>query len=71
MYVGAALDHDSIPDIAHFNKYLTVYFKQDERFGQPKAFAIFQLLIKEVFSSTKCTSLVQLYQLCASDQLEN
>ena len=49
----------------------TVYFKQDEKFGQPKAFAIFQLLTKEVFSSAKSASLAQLYQLCASDKLEN
>jgi len=47
----------------------TVYFKQDDRFGQPKAYAIFQLLTKEVLSSPKNAVLADLYQVCANDKL--
>jgi len=47
----------------------TVYFKQDDRFGQPKAYAIFQLLTKEVLSSPEGAVLADLYQVCANDRL--
>jgi len=48
----------------------TVYFKQDDRFGEPKAFVIFQLLTKEVYSSAFFAALSQLYQTCVFDALE-
>jgi insulysin len=48
----------------------TVYFKQDDRFDQPKAFVVLQLLTKEVYSSPKRAILAQLYQLSAADSLE-
>lgn len=47
----------------------TVYFKEDDRFGQPKAFVIFQLLTSEVFSSAKNAALSNLYEVCVSDRL--
>jgi len=47
----------------------TVYFKEDDRFGQPKAYAIFEILTKEVYSSPKSAVLADLYQVCASDRL--
>jgi insulysin len=48
----------------------TVYYKADDRFGQPKAFVIFQLLSKEVYSSPERAILGSLYQQCATDSLE-
>lgn len=48
----------------------TVYFKQDDRFGEPKAFVILQLLTDQVFSSAFSAALAQLYQTCVSDALE-
>jgi insulysin len=47
----------------------TVHFKEDDRFGQPKAFVIFQLLTPEVFSSPKNAALSNLYEICVSDRL--
>ena len=47
----------------------TVYFKQDDRFGQPKGFLIFQLLTGEPYSSPLKASLAMLYQTCAADLL--
>jgi len=47
----------------------TVYFKQDDRFGEPKAFVIFQLLTKEVYSSADKAALASLYQTAATDML--
>ena len=47
----------------------TVYFKQDDRFGKPKAFMIFQLLTSELYSSPTKASLAMLYQQCAADKL--
>ena len=47
----------------------TVHFKQDETFGQPKAYVIFQLLSKDVFSSPVRAALSNLYELCVSDKL--
>ena len=48
----------------------TVYFKQDDRFGQPKAYAIFQLLTKDTYSSPKKAALASLYQVSANDRLQ-
>jgi insulysin len=48
----------------------TVYYKPDDRFGQPKAFVIFQLLTKEPFSSAKNAALSNLYEFCVSDKLD-
>ncbi|KAL7548125.1 hypothetical protein ACHAWF_011415 [Thalassiosira exigua] len=47
----------------------TVYFNQDDRFGKPKAFLIFQLLTSELYSSATKASLGMLYQQCAADKL--
>ena len=47
----------------------TVYFKQDDRFGKPKAFMIFQLLSGELYSSPTKANLALLYQQSASDRL--
>ena len=71
VYVGAASDPESIPGLAHLNERWTIYFNEDEIFGQPKTFSIFQLLIKKGISSAKSTSLVQLYQLYVSNKLVN
>ncbi len=47
----------------------SVYFKQDDKFGQPKAYAIFQLLTKDTYSSPETAILAQLYQVSANDRL--
>ena len=47
----------------------TVWYKQDDRFGKPKAFMIFQLLTDELYSSPTKASLASLYQQCAADKL--
>jgi len=47
----------------------TVYHKQDDRFGKPKAFLIFQLLTGELYSTPLMASLAMLYQQCAADRL--
>ena len=47
----------------------TVYFKQDDRFGKPKGFLIFQVQSKEVFSSPMNAALANLFELCVSDRL--
>lgn len=46
-----------------------VYFKQDDRFGEPKAFLIFELLTSKVYSSAESAILAQLYQVAARDNL--
>ena len=48
----------------------TVHFKQDDRFGEPKAYLIFGLLTSECYSSPKNAVLAQLYQSCAKDSLD-
>lgn len=47
----------------------TVYFKQDDRFGLPKAFVVMQLLTKEVYSTPMRAALSLMYELCVSDRL--
>jgi insulysin len=47
----------------------TVYYKPDNRFGQPKAFVVFQLLNNRVFSSAKNAALANFYEFCISDKL--
>eukprot|EP00980_Cylindrotheca_fusiformis_P020700 scaffold7738_cov133-Cylindrotheca_fusiformis.AAC.9 len=47
----------------------TVYFKPDDRFGQPKAFVIFELLTKEVYSTAKNAALSNFYEFCVTDKL--
>jgi secreted Zn-dependent insulinase-like peptidase len=46
-----------------------VYYKPDDRFGQPKAFVIFQLLTKEVSSTAKKSALANMYEFAVSDKL--
>ena len=48
----------------------TVYFKQDDRFGQPKAIAIFKLLTKEVYDTPISAILSKLYQVALNDRLK-
>ena len=47
----------------------TVYYKPDDVYGQPKAFVIFELLTKEVYSSAKAASLSNMYEFCVADKL--
>jgi insulysin len=47
----------------------TVYYKPDHKFGQPKAFVIFQLLTKEVYSSARSAALSNMYEFCVADKL--
>jgi insulysin len=48
----------------------SVYFKEDEKFGQPKAYVVFQLLTPDAMSTPERAVLGQLYQTCATDRLE-
>jgi insulysin len=47
----------------------TLYYKADDRFGQPKAYVIFELLTKEVYSTAKNAALSNFYEFCVSDKL--
>ena len=47
----------------------TVYYKPDDVYGQPKAFVIFELLTREVFSSAKTATLSNMYEVCVADKL--
>ena len=47
-----------------------IYYKQDDRYGQPKAYVIFELLTSEAYSSAKNVVLSQLYELCLNDSLD-
>ena len=47
-----------------------VYFKEDDRFGLPKAFVIFQILSNEVFGTSKKAALSNLLEICISDRLD-
>jgi len=47
----------------------TVHFKEDDRFGLPKAFVVFQLLTREVFASADNAALSNFYDACTVDKL--
>lgn len=47
----------------------TVHFKQDDRFGQPKGYLIFQLLTKDAYATPMQAALSNLYEICVSDRL--
>lgn len=47
----------------------TVYFKEDDRFGIPKAFVVLELVTQDVFASAKNAALANLYELCVTDRL--
>lgn len=47
----------------------TVYFNEDQRFGKPKGFLVFQLVTPTVFSSSMNAALANLYELSLSDSL--
>lgn len=47
----------------------TVWFKEDDRFGKPKGFIVFQVLTKEVYSSPMSAALANLYEISVSDRL--
>ena len=46
-----------------------VYYKEDNRFGLPKAYVIMHVLTKDVFSSAKKAALANMYELCVTDRL--
>lgn len=46
-----------------------VYFREDDRFGKPKGFLIFQVMSKDVYSSPMKAALANLFELCATDRL--
>ena len=47
----------------------TVYYKPDNQFGQPKAYMVFELLTKEVYSTAKNVALSNFYEYCVLDKL--
>ena len=47
-----------------------VYFKEDDRFGLPKAFVIFQILSSNVFANAKKAALSNLLEVCVADKLD-
>lgn len=59
----------SPPEIIRDDGRWTVYFKADDRFGQPKAFVIFELLTKEVYSTAKNAAISNFYEFCVTDKL--
>jgi len=58
------------PSLIKDNDRWTVYFKQDDKFGEPKAYAVFELLTKDAFSSPRKAALASLYQVSANDRLQ-
>jgi insulysin len=48
----------------------TVHYKQDDRFGQPKAYMVFQILTKEVYASPMRAALANFYEICVADHLD-
>lgn len=58
------------PSLIRDDERWTVYFKQDDRFGEPKAYAVFELLTKDAFSSPRKAALAALYQISANDRLQ-
>ena len=46
-----------------------VYYKADNRFGQPKAFLIFELLNREVYSNAKNAALSNLFEFAIGERL--
>ena len=48
----------------------SVWYKQDDRYGQPKAYAIFELITPDAYSSPKNAVLSQLFDICLSDSLD-
>ena len=57
------------PTLIRDDERWSVYFKQDDRFGLPKGYVIFQLLTKDAYSDRDKAALSQLYQLCTADRL--
>jgi insulysin len=47
----------------------TVFFKQDDHFGKPNGFLIFQVQSKEVFRSPMNAALANIFELCVTDRL--
>ena len=47
----------------------TVYYKPDRKFGQPKAFVIFQLLTRKAYSSAQAAALSNMYEFSLTDKL--
>lgn len=58
------------PSLIRNDERWTVYFKQDDKFGEPKAYAVFELLTKDAFSSPRKAALASLYQVSANDRLQ-
>jgi len=59
----------SPPTLIRDDERWSVYFKQDDRFGLPKGYVIFQLLTKDAYSEEEKAALSQLYLLSTSDCL--
>jgi insulysin len=47
----------------------TVHFKQDDRFGQPKGYVIFQILSRDAYATPMRAALANFFEICASDRL--
>jgi insulysin len=48
----------------------TVYFKEDDRFGKPKAYVILQILTKQVFATAQRAALSNLLEISIADRLQ-
>ena len=57
------------PTIIRDDARWTVHFKQDDRFGQPKGYVIFEVLTKEAFASPEQAALSNLFEISVSDRL--
>ncbi|KAL7563331.1 hypothetical protein ACA910_016685 [Epithemia clementina (nom. ined.)] len=47
----------------------TVYFKEDDRFGVPKAYVVLEISSKYPFESSKNAAIANLYEVCVTDRL--
>ena len=52
------------------NSRWSIWFKQDDRYGQPKAYVIFELVTPDAYSSPTNAVLSQLYDICLNDSLD-
>lgn len=57
------------PTIVRDDQRWTVHYRADDRFGQPKAFVVFELLTSQVFATKENAALSNLYEVCVSDRL--
>jgi len=57
------------PEVIRSDSRWTVRFKQDNKFGKPKAYLIFELVTGEAFVNAKDAALSQFYTVAATDAL--